>query len=1136
MLMLMPLSPTLVPALSRSRTSRRPRHGKRSRLAARSAVPLLAMLLGLLLGADWPTFQGNYRRSGASAEKITMPLTEAWRYRASHTPAPAWPEPAHEDVTNRFGNLRAIVAYDRAFQVVIAGGMVYFGSSADDKIYALDAATGRERWSFFTGGPVRLAPTVTDGLVYAGSDDGTVYCLRATDGQLVWKRLVREPLAYVPGNGRMISLWPVRSSIVVDGDVAYAAAGLFPNEGVYLAAINVGDGTVRWTEKISASAQGYMLASEDRLYVPTGRTTPAVFSRANGKSLGQLPDGGNACVLLDGQEVATGPGVRPPGMAVADAESRETVATFNGLRMVASGSMAYLQSEDNLTALERSRYLALARESKGLNAEEKRLSGAADKADADTAARLDAIQVRLKEIATAQKACYAWSVPCDCPHAMILAGEALFLGGKDKLAVVHSADGKTIWSADVAGTAHGLAAADGCLYVSTDQGVIHCYKSAGKSDAEELETVKPVFPTATAVQQPPRPADATGPAEGLHGEFIKHVLDTARIEQGYCVLLGSRGGRLAYELANRSRLQVIAIESDSEQVAAARHMLDAAGFQGTRVTVMQAALDRLPLPDYCANLVVVGDVLDSDRLPPSAAEVGRILRPNGGTVVLASPADRANVSAWKTWDEGELPAWHVATDGGWTVASARRGPLVGAGEWTHAYADPANTASSGDQLVGSPLRVQWFGQPGPRPMVDRHFRNVPPLYKDGRLFVPGRKIVFGVDAYNGTIQWQAETPDSLRIGAFLDSNSMAVDKDYLYVAAADRCERLRVTDGQRDVLACVPNDSAGDETSEWGYLAVAGSLLLGSERVASATYREITAEAELNTMPVWYPNMKVALSRRLFAVDRATGNVRWRYGNGRVVDTTLTVGDGNLYFLEGRNPVVMAERSGRMTMRQLIDGGEVFLVALDAALGTVRFEQPIDAANLQQPAYLGFAENILLLSGSKIAGGEQIVASGTAALAQRRGNERVHYYFQAFDAATGRLRWHRDHDTDLDVRGGHGEFNRHPTLVGRLAYTWPHAYELQTGERVEGWKFDRRGHGCGSVSASAECLFWRGGNPWIYDLRPGGGPAKINQVSRPGCFINIIPAGGLVLIPEASSGCTCAYPMQMSVAYAPRSR
>ena len=37
----------------------------------------------------------------------------------------------------------------------------------------------------------------------------------------------------------------------------------------------------------------------------------------------------------------------------------------------------------------------------------------------------------------------------------------------------------------------------------------------------------------------------------------------------------------------------------------------------------------------------------------------------------------------------------------------------------------------------------------------------------------------------------------------------------------------------------------------------------------------------------------------------------------------------------------------------------------------------------------------------------------------------------------------------------------------------------------------------------------------------------------PSLVCNIIPAGGLVLIPEFSSGCSCAYPIQTSVAFRP---
>ena len=77
--------------------------------------------------------------------------------------------------------MRDRVDFDDAFQVVAAGGRLYFGSSIDDKVYALSADTGEEAWSFCTGGPIRLAPMVWNGRVFVGSDDGFVYCLNARD-------------------------------------------------------------------------------------------------------------------------------------------------------------------------------------------------------------------------------------------------------------------------------------------------------------------------------------------------------------------------------------------------------------------------------------------------------------------------------------------------------------------------------------------------------------------------------------------------------------------------------------------------------------------------------------------------------------------------------------------------------------------------------------------------------------------------------------------------------------------------------------------------------------------------------------------------------------------------------------------
>ena len=56
---------------------------------------------------------------------------------------------------------------------VSPGGATVFAGSGDHNLYAIDTATGTQRWKFATGGWVRSGPAVSpDGAtVYVGSDD-----------------------------------------------------------------------------------------------------------------------------------------------------------------------------------------------------------------------------------------------------------------------------------------------------------------------------------------------------------------------------------------------------------------------------------------------------------------------------------------------------------------------------------------------------------------------------------------------------------------------------------------------------------------------------------------------------------------------------------------------------------------------------------------------------------------------------------------------------------------------------------------------------------------------------------------------------------------------------------------------------
>ncbi len=59
----------------------------------------------------------------------------------------------------------------------VSDGVIYIGSEGG-RVYAVDTSTGAQRWEFQAGGPVRAAPRTDGGIVYVSSADGTLYSLR----------------------------------------------------------------------------------------------------------------------------------------------------------------------------------------------------------------------------------------------------------------------------------------------------------------------------------------------------------------------------------------------------------------------------------------------------------------------------------------------------------------------------------------------------------------------------------------------------------------------------------------------------------------------------------------------------------------------------------------------------------------------------------------------------------------------------------------------------------------------------------------------------------------------------------------------------------------------------------------------
>ncbi len=243
--------------------------------------------LGGQTAADWPTWRHDAARSAASPHSLPAELHLKWLL---HYPAlkPAWPDQDR-------------MQFDVAYLPVVSGKTMFIGSSHNDSLTAIDTDTGKRRWRFYADGPVRFAPIARKDRVFFASDDGHIYCLKASDGALLWKFNGKPSERKVLGNERLISPWPSRGGPVLAGGAIYFATGIWPFEGVFIYALDAKTGHVIWTNDstgaiymkqphnspafAAVAPQGALAVAGDRLIVPGGRSVPAVFELKTGRFL-----------------------------------------------------------------------------------------------------------------------------------------------------------------------------------------------------------------------------------------------------------------------------------------------------------------------------------------------------------------------------------------------------------------------------------------------------------------------------------------------------------------------------------------------------------------------------------------------------------------------------------------------------------------------------------------------------------------------------------------------------------------------------------------------------------------------------------------------------------------------------------
>lgn len=995
------------------------------RLTSVLLTPLLAALASCLTAADWPTYRHDASRSGYSDETIPNQLRLRWEFRPGAAPRPAWPTSDRID-------------FDLAFQPIIVGDLVIFGSSADDQVYALDATTGQMRWRFFTDGPIRFAPAAWQDRVFVASDDGFLYALALTDGKVLWKHRAGPGSQRVLGNERMISHWPARGGPVVWDNKVYYSGGIWPSDGVFVHALDAATGQPVWSnsetggifmaqphggaEAVSGVApQGYLLAADTSLIVPTGRAVPAVFERSDGKlryyQLQQNQQrGGTRVVLAESSflnagclfDVMTGNLTGQFGLG-------STVAIPGGVVRAEGRSLATYRWKD-VEKIDR--------------------KGKATKARVLEQDKVAPIDLEVLEF--------------------IITGSEAVVGSEGQISAIDYAGQRTQWwRHDVEGRVLGLAAGNGRLVATTDRGIVYLF------DGNPLSAPRPATP-AIAVAQANDAAMAQARA----------ILDQSRITAGYAVVLGPDNNDLPLALARQSDLQILVIEPDEKRAAEARARIATAGLYGSRIAIHATALDATSYPKQFANLVIAPR---DARLAGTAAiqkEMVRLRRPFGGAIC-------------------SIEGGSVKVD---TSPAAK-----GSGSWTHQNSNAANTLCSDDEIVKGKLSMFWF-RDVEFEVANRHGQGPAPLVSQGFMVVSGVHGLCCLDAYNGRKLWEFKLTDLLidydgihhDVGVGDTGGPFCIGGDSVYVKAGPRCLRIELASGKllREFTTPVAADAVN---RNWGYLAFENGLLFGSVENQGHNVSPRYQLTNLRTESVSF-----------FAMDPATGALKWNYTpKGSIRHNSIAIAGDRVYLID--RPIVEADRvdnpkrTGKAAPKLAhSDMPNGTLLALDAATGKTIWQNTDDIWGTQ--IAVSAKHKVLLMN-------YKAVKHNFFELPSEIGGR-----LAGFDITTGKRLWDQD-----------AKYQTRPLINDGAIYAQGGAWDLKTGSPLN-WEL-QRSYGCGQIAASKNLMLFRSATLGYVDLTRTAGTENFGGM-RPSCWINAIPASGLVLVPDGSSKCHCSYQMK----------
>ena len=1155
-------------------------------------------LLAMARADDWPMWRHDAARSAISTETLASNLHLQWA-RQLETPRQAWRDKSNANIN-----------FDQSYEPVVAGKVMYIGSMNDDTITAYSTTTGKQLWRYVTDGPVRFAPVVYKSKVYAGSDDGYLYCLDAKAGTLVWRFQAVPRSDKILGNERLISRWPVRGAPVIYDDVLYFAASIWAFEGTFIYAMDPETSKVLWCNSGSGTdwryqphgtpayagvcPQGYLAASKNRLLIPSGRGLPGGYDRATGKFVYWDSAGSRFGKGSGGYDVSIDGDTFFNRIGRSELGSGKRVGKTTPAGLLASGEVHHAKGKA---------YLIYSCDKK-------------------------------KDIVTADL-----GVAIDKVHALV-GKTALCSSASGDIVLVDLSNRdqpKVAFQAKVSGSVWTMIAADKKLFVVQNDGTISCFGP------------KKVTPKTYITTEVTLPATKST----LDSE-IASILAAKATPGGHALIFDAGDSALIDTLLAQSKMHLIVLDADPDKIAALRKRLFAQGVYGRRVSAAVADPATTGLPAYLAELIFLdGKSLTAEKL----ATVYKNLRPYGGTMCISGTSKARIESLLKS---APLAGAVVGSEGQF-VSVCRKGALPGSSDWTHQYADAGNTVMSPDQLVKPPFGLLWFGGPSNDAILPRHGHGPAPQVAGGRILIEGENMFRALDVYTGRLLWQL---DIQKLGYYyrhtghhpgageIGSNYVSFP-EAIYLNTVKQCMELNPATGETRRAFELPA-TAGKTPSNIGFMTADKSALVlaGSPVTVTISHLEIPPEAEAtyvspelsfdtdgkatididvnvkgakqlmlvmqpikkhhsgptawlaprltvgktktqslmelpwletytrgrinkginayngpiminkkarkdgigvhNTSAILYklpagydrfqctaalddidrkrmprakaviyviknpelitPKTKLtevkgvktndeysASSKHLYVYDRKSGKLLWkRPAAYNFRHNAIAIGGDTLFCIDS----ITSKKMAYLKRRGLAVSKKPTLYALDLTTGEVRWKTDKDVFG----TWLGYSaeEGVLIQAGSRF---------------RDRASDEIGRGISVFDAKTGDRLWQ-----DLNREYGGPLILYHDQFItnGNKG----EGFSLRTGEPM-GWAWTRH-YGCNTATGGEHLLLFRSSSASYFDLTNKGGTVNFGGF-KSGCTSNMIPADGVLNIPDYTRTCTCSYQNQTSV-------